>query len=61
MPIETLQAIGEAGANYWWGATKAVMVDSGMYYAVIGIGCVLGLIALVMWGVSVVFPRRISR
>jgi len=53
--------IAENGAQYFWDSVYTVIVTSNFYLAVIGVGCVMGLIALVWWGTTYLFPKHKTR
>jgi len=61
MSTSTLIQIAQDGSQFFWDTAYGVMVTSGFYMAIIGVGCVMGLTALVWWGVSTLFPRRLRR
>jgi len=61
MSTSTLLTIAENGSQYFWDTVFGVIVTAGFYYAIIGVGLIMGLIALVWWGVSYLFPRRLRR
>jgi len=61
MSTSTLLSIAENGSQYFWDATFGVMYTSGFYLAIIGVGCVMGIVALAWWGVTYLFPRRLRR
>lgn len=61
MPTSTLITIAEDGSQYFWDATFGVMFSSGFYLAIVGVGLIMGMIALVWWGVTYLFPKRLRR
>jgi len=61
MTTSTLILIAEDGSQWLWDATFGVMFSSGFYLAIVGVGLIMGMIALTWWGVTYLFPRRLRR
>jgi len=61
MSTSTLTQIAENGSQYLWDTVFGVFVTSGFYMAIIGVGLVMGMVALVWWGITYLFPKRLRR